>query len=489
MRTTNEGAQLAMTVAEDIARRPGPEHGVAWMDAVLLGWSQLPAGRSAIARALSELWNRQYPHQIARSLEDQAYARLRGIGFDPPDLVRQADAVAGNSAFIREQDLVAGITNWQPNALREMGLDPDRFLARVRELEGPGVAIRVEEPAAVPEADALASTLIARLEAQEPLSTVLDGARRFAMTEGYEVEASWLHFESVGAENYPKRGQTLTSGDRDGFKLYWRLHKSIDVDAVTIDNIEDFLKAGGPPRSKLADATVAELERWTVPDLPANLRNDPDLLEQWTRRKLFAQQVPSMLERIRHEIHRFLVEAQHELRARRRRLELLGPESEVVLAAGGRLLDELRNAVASLDEPTGLATAASQARTAILTMGRELHRGGKTHTSPITGKTFDIKNEKYMLRAYLDSLWEHAPADRRFLLEASHSHTETTYEIGSRAKNPFVISRDEAVRAVTSCYAVARAIALANGFPLQENLANGGSHRSQDHIDGERTDT
>ena len=72
-----------------------------------------------------------------------------------------------------------------------------------------------------------------------------------------------------------------------------------------------------------------------------------------------------------------------------------------------------------------------------------------------------------MLRAYVDTLWERAPPDRRLLLEAAHAQFEEAYEIGSRAKNPFVISRDEAIRAVTSAYGAARAIALSNGFPLR----------------------
>jgi len=226
--------------------------------------------------------------------------------------------------------------------------------------------------------------------------------------------------------------------------------------------------------SKLADATVAQLERWTpTPDLPEEAKEDRTYVEPWLRAKLFEKHVPSMLERIRHEVHRFLTEGQMELRQRLRRLDLLGPEAEVVLAAGGPLLDELRNAVVSLDSPSGLATAATQARTAILTMGRELYRGPKTHTSPITKQTFDVINEKYMLRAYVDSLWERALADRRPLLQAAHTQIEEAYEIGSRAKNPFAISRDEAVRAVTSAYGVARAIGLSSGFPLPAAAESG----------------
>lgn len=465
---TNDGAQLAMDVVERLAVRPSPND-VAWMDEVLLGWSRLPAGRSAIARALSELWHSQMSNQIARALTDPSFARNKGGGFNPPQIVQQADAIAGNAEFIREQDLVAALQNMSPNLFREQGIDGPRFVARVRELEGSGPALDQSVPPAVSDADALASTLIARLEAQEPLSNVLAGARRFAQLERLDAEAAWLHFEAVGVFDYPRRGAAFTPADRAGLVEYARLHASMDVDQVTADNLEELLlERGGPERSKLANLTVAELERWTPPpDVPEAMKEDRQIVEQWMRTKLFDKQVPSMLERIRHEVHRFLSEGQQQLRQRIRRLEVLGPEAEVVLDAGGALLDELRNAVTSLDSPSGLATAATQARTAILTMGRELYRGPKTHTSPISKQTFEIKNEKYMLRAYVDTLWERAPSDRRLLLEAAQAQIEEAYEIGSRAKNPFVISRDEAVRAVTSAYGAARAIALSNGFPLR----------------------
>src|SRR5437879_1720550 len=127
MRVTNEGAQLAMGVAERIASS-APWEDAAWMDETLLGWSQLPAGRSAIARALSEVWPRQMPNQIARFIRDGT-TRSKGIGFVPSDLIRQADALATDPRFIREQDIVAGLLAWQPRALLEQGLDGERLLA------------------------------------------------------------------------------------------------------------------------------------------------------------------------------------------------------------------------------------------------------------------------------------------------------------------------------------------------------------------------
>src|SRR5713226_9220414 len=63
VRRTSDGAQMALDVVERLAVRP-PPNDVAWMDEVLLGWSRLPAGRSAIARALSEVWHSQMPNQI-----------------------------------------------------------------------------------------------------------------------------------------------------------------------------------------------------------------------------------------------------------------------------------------------------------------------------------------------------------------------------------------------------------------------------------------
>jgi hypothetical protein len=99
-------------------------------------------------------------------------------------------------------------------------------------------------------------------------------------------------------------------------------------------------------------------------------------------------------------------------------------------------------------------------------MGRELYRGGDQHTSPLTGKTYEVKMEINSLHAYLDELWERAPEDRKTSLVAAHDEVDTAYELGSRAKNPFAVTQEQAEQAVRSTFAVAHAITFAGGFPL-----------------------
>jgi hypothetical protein len=76
------------------------------------------------------------------------------------------------------------------------------------------------------------------------------------------------------------------------------------------------------------------------------------------------------------------------------------------------------------------------------------------------------------LHAYLDQLWERAPDDRKPSLVAAHADVDIAYDLGSRAKNPFAITHDQAGQAVRSTFAVAHAITFAGGFPPPEPAAS-----------------
>lgn len=463
MRTTNDGAQLAMDVAETLDRRPPPDD-AAWIDEVLVGWWRLPSGRSAIARALAELWERQWPRQIEKARRENRHSG--GMGFTPADLLRQADSIAEDPRFIREQDIIAALNSWAPNALRDQGLDSVRFLSRVRELEGPAAN---ENAAAQPTnatGEALAESLLVRLESDEPLSALLLPARRYAEIERLDSDAAWLLFETVGPHSYPRMGKLAGPADRAGVVRYLTLHKALNPTGVTADNLEQILEQEIPRNGILAQS-IREIERLptTVPPIPDGMSEAVN--NRWLHNRLTEGEGPRILALVRAEVHRFISESLSSTRERRLRRELLGEDAEMVLEACGSVGDELRNAIESLQRPKGQADAAGQARVFILTLGRELYRGPREHKSPINGTTFAIVNEKYMLRAYVDGLWVTAPLDRKTLLEAAHGQIEETYEIGSRAKNPYAVSSEEARHAVRCAFGAARAIVLTNGLPLQ----------------------
>ena len=110
-----------------------------------------------------------------------------------------------------------------------------------------------------------------------------------------------------------------------------------------------------------------------------------------------------------------------------------------------------------------------QARTALLTLGRELHSGGTDHVSPITSKKYVLNTEKNKLLGVLDDLWSRSPTDRKALIEQALAVVDEAYELGSKAKNPFAITHAEAETAVRDVYTVAHAICFAGGFRPTES--------------------
>ncbi len=200
---------------------------------------------------------------------------------------------------------------------------------------------------------------------------------------------------------------------------------------------------------------IPSLEQW---------RGDPN---DWLSMQRAYAENRRVLNLVRQEVHRYLAGAANRAREQHNWLTLLGVDAPQVFAAGGYVLAELRNAVSSLLAPGLASTAALQARTALMTIGRSLYKGPSLHTSPITGKTHEVKGEKNMLLALIDDLWEATKdKDRRTLLEQARVDAQEAYDDGSRAKNPLAISHQQAIKVVEQTYLVAKAICFAGGFPL-----------------------
>ena len=313
------------------------------------------------------------------------------------------------------------------------------------------------------EEEELAASILGRLESSESLSGILPAARRLAEMLNDGVEADWLLLESVGIEVVPAADRPFPEAWSEALEKFIRLHAVIDAMAG----------AGAPAlmpsgRTKVASRSIMELERMSKPFDP--LAGNVGLptthsIDTWQRATLIYLEAQRVVHRVRQEVHGYVTRARKRARQLRNWLTLFGRDAPAVFAAGGPLLDELRNAAASLREPGKAATAAIEARTALLTMGRELYKGPDQHTSPITGETFAAKMEINKLQAYLDQLWERAPEDRKPLLVAAHDEVDTAYELGSRAKNPFALTTEQAEHAVRSTFAVAHAITFAGGFP------------------------
>lgn len=137
-----------------------------------------------------------------------------------------------------------------------------------------------------------------------------------------------------------------------------------------------------PDRSKVIYHAIADLEQFQKPTEPTgSLGSDERIVRGWTRSVLFHGEARRVLRLVRSEVYSFASKMKSEIRSRRRLLDEFGEDALTVFAAGGPLLNELHNAANSLGRDGMSAAAAMQARTALLTLGRELYRGSPgTHT-------------------------------------------------------------------------------------------------------------
>jgi len=312
------------------------------------------------------------------------------------------------------------------------------------------------------EALELARDVVRRLEAGEQLAPVVLMARRLADLEGDKIRSWWLAMELAGLDAPRPTGDKGDPDHRAGVELFLKLRGTADLENVNL-NARPLLR-DLRDRSQSMTAPVAALEAINPPTQPQPPVS-ADGIRHWTRAVLGYSETRRVLLLIRDELHRWASSLYGRLRTERLRSELFGRDAVAVFMVGGKLLAQLDAAVDALRRPGQHAVAATEARTAILRMGRELYRGGKTHTSPITGKTFEVRMEVNALHAYVDELWERSDASRKKLLEAAHAAIDDAYELGSKAKNPVALTYDEAEKAVKACYQVAHAVAFSGGFP------------------------
>jgi hypothetical protein len=308
----------------------------------------------------------------------------------------------------------------------------------------------------------LAREVVRRLEAGEPLAPVVLTARRLADLEGDRIRSWWLALELAGLDAPRPAGEKGDPDHRAGVELFLKLRAIADVEHLPMDARPSVRHLRD--RSQSATAPVAALEAINPPTQPQPPVSS-DAIEHWTRAVMAHSETRRVLLLIRDELHRWASALYGRLRRERARTELFGRDSATVFMVGGDLLAQLDAAVDALRRPGQHAVAATEARTAILRMGRELYRGGRSHTSPITGKTFEVRQEVNALHAFLDQLWERSDESRKKLLEGAHAATDEAYELGSKAKNPVALTYDEADRAVRACYQVAHAIAFSGGLP------------------------
>jgi len=302
-----------------------------------------------------------------------------------------------------------------------------------------------------------ASALLSELEKGTALSALLPAIRRLAESRNDFEVTEWLRLEILGYDGWQMTDPKLDTAVRARIvDRYIRLHQIADPAA-------DFDRYRVLRRSLLAAAPVAELERSAPPaELTRPVVHNEVVI--WDMRSKAHNENRLLLVRVREELDEYLSSILASIQRFQATRRLFGENAIMVLAAGGDLLSELEGAVAELARPGRHASAAIGARTALLTMGRELYDGATVHTSPITGKTFRVVSEKHMLHAYLDGLWSRGDATQRALIETAIQDLDLAYQLGSKAKNPLVLSLAEAELAVRKAYSVASAIALSGGF-------------------------
>jgi hypothetical protein len=309
------------------------------------------------------------------------------------------------------------------------------------------------------EADGLALDILKRLEAGEPLSAVALSALRLADSQGDVVHRTWIAAEITGIEE-SRQPREWTKEQLEGLEMFFHTRSARLV--ASLKEATDHVKQGKmlPKGDRGLFASLHALEDLRGPDPPATGSN----LDLYMQAMSVVSESQRILVLVRKDLHTWVSVSRAQIHSLRVRTEMLGPDAPTVFAAGGKLLHELSKAVDSLRRPAMQATAAMQARTALLTLGRELHSGGPEHVSPITGKKHLIIGEKNKLLAFLDDLWSRAPTDRRPLIEKALAAVDEAYDLGSKAKNPLAITYAEAEAAVKDVYAVAHAICFAGGF-------------------------
>jgi hypothetical protein len=318
----------------------------------------------------------------------------------------------------------------------------------------------------------LARSIMKRLDEGEALSRVIPSARRLAELQGDLAGAFWLKLEDVGLAGVEKmpQGEPRPSGLVPGVTRFMRLHGTENID-LSVQNLDRELERGlqrteMPKRDMVVYHSIEELEATMPPSsLEGADRYDQKMANAYGKILVFYTAAQRILARVRSEVYAYASRAEAAARQVRRLSELFGVDAVAVFAAGGALLSELTNAAASLDRPGLAATAGMQARTALLTMGRELKAAGGTHVSP-SGTEYDLQQEMNRLHARLDEL--HAASEDPAVqkrLEDAHAAADAAYRLGSRGKNPAAITHEQALEATRGVYAVAHAICFAGGFP------------------------
>ncbi len=293
------------------------------------------------------------------------------------------------------------------------------------------------------EADELALAVVQRLEANELLSIVALAAHRLAEMRHDVINATWLEAEISGLSGPTRPAGGWSNEHLKGHRIFFRLRSASRVESL--DELLGYVKRGEPlPKGEHGlYAALAGLELVASREVEASSATsatkssqEADLLIQ---RLMTISEAQRILVLVRQRMHQWASLTRARVHSERRLSQMLGPDAVTVFSAGASLLDELSKAVDNL-RPGMQATAAIQARTALLTLGRELYAGGSEHKSPITGEVHEVKGEKNALFAFLDDLWSQAGPDRRSMIERAIGLVDEAHDLGSKAKNPFAIA-------------------------------------------------
>ena len=325
---------------------------------------------------------------------------------------------------------------------------------------------------ALSDADSLGADVLKRIESSEPLSVIVPAARRFFVLVADRPLAAWLQLEAAGLETDQRKADERDADERTGALLFAALRRAQEIADFDVDRV---IAEAGKPASKefpkrgaVMYQSLAELESRTLPiELTGSSRQNSTMITAWAALKLQYDESRRILNLVRQTLHRLVLERHERVRADRALSELFGADALVVFAAGGGMLAELRAAAMGAYQSASASSIGQQARTALMTLGRELYSGsGESHRSPISGRVFEARQEMNKLHVVLDDLWESAP-NRRRLLEEAHAAADLAYELGSKAKNPTAITHDEAIECLRAAFRVAHAICFAGGFPTE----------------------
>jgi hypothetical protein len=291
----------------------------------------------------------------------------------------------------------------------------------------------------------LASKIIEHWDAGKPLSSVLSRIKILAEMFGDKFMSARAELAIHGIIHTPNIAKRCHDDPifLNAAESHMEFCHTEDPREITVAKaMEYFNKGEGPPLNWCYSGSVYELENVDPPPkLLSGMHNiDYDTsLKLKTIHKYHTLILYRMQQYFFEYVNNKLLEAQTE----KDRLNLLGPDYNIVLSSLGALdtmvgeeLEAALNLLSS-NKAADWSLCVLGCRNVVIKLGKLLWKvPGKTYFSNLSGKELDLSGdkEKNKLYAYIDYKWRNATDEERQLLEEAQKLVPRIWNIGSKGK-------------------------------------------------------